>query len=315
MISTDLYSQVLDAAAYVFLNVFPLDREHVAIFSYRRDERLQAHTAYGDIWDASGDHQKYLLSKLILRRCSNFVIAPRLFEKFSEPQKEAMRAYFDANIHPRSVEVEDSRLFLSDHHEARHRSAVHECPSTGLLARAVLHIAPDSLDAFMRGGQSVFEAAVSGERCEWLHPGRRWRRHDIRRRMRSTSAKRCVDCRTHADCVERLVLQNQNEIHEISHATVRRLAWTCVRVKLLRPMLLDRKRRHDNGRNAGECEPVFALDGLERLKDFVSDSEVDVKLHERSTVETAIDRKPRAALGSLIQFGHRLAHDEREEVG
>jgi hypothetical protein len=112
MISTDLYSQVLDAAAYVFLNVFPLDREHVAVFSYRRDERLQAHTAYGDIWDASGDHQKYLLSKLILRRCSNFVIAPRLFDKFSEPQKEAMRAYFDANIHPRSVEVEDSRLFL-----------------------------------------------------------------------------------------------------------------------------------------------------------------------------------------------------------
>ena len=62
-------------------------------------------------------------------------------------------------------------------------------------------------------------------------------------------------------------------------------------------------------------EPVFALDGLERLQDFVSDSEVDVKLHKRPTVEAGIDWKARAAFRSLIQFGHRLAHDEREEVG
>jgi len=59
----------------------------------------------------------------------------------------------------------------------------------------------------------------------------------------------------------------------------------------------------------------LALDAFERLDDFVSDAEVDVKLHERSTIETGIDWKTRAAFWSLIQFGHRLAHDECEEVG
>jgi hypothetical protein len=80
-------------------------------------------------------------------------------------------------------------------------------------------------------------------------------------------------------------------------------------------MLFDGERRHDNGGDAGQTEPVFALDGLERIEEFVSDSEVHMELHERSTVETGIDWKTRAAFGSLIQFGHRLAHDEREEVG
>ena len=111
------------------------------------------------------------------------------------------------------------------------------------------------------------------------------------------------------------MLQNQNEIHEISHAAARPLAWARVRVKLFRPMLLDRERRHHNGGNAGETEPVFALNVFERLQDLVPDAEVDVKLDERSTVEAGIDLKPRAALRSLIQFGHRLAHDEREEIG
>jgi hypothetical protein len=40
-----------------------------------------------------------------------------------------------------------------------------------------------------------------------------------------------------------------------------------------------------------------------------------MQFHERSTIETRIDRKARAAFGSLIQFAHRLAHNEREEVG
>ena len=40
-----------------------------------------------------------------------------------------------------------------------------------------------------------------------------------------------------------------------------------------------------------------------------------MKLHEGSTVETSIDWKTRAAFRSLIQFGHRLAHGECEEVG
>jgi hypothetical protein len=80
-------------------------------------------------------------------------------------------------------------------------------------------------------------------------------------------------------------------------------------------MLLDGERRHQNRRDAGETEPLFALDALERLQDFISNAEIDVKLHVRPAVDTSIDRKARATFRSLIQFGHRLADGEREEVG
>ncbi len=133
--------------------------------------------------------------------------------------------------------------------------------------------------------------------------------------MRSATPECRLDGGLHALRRRRLVFQYQNEIHQIPHAAVRRLAWTRVSVKLLGPMLFDGERRHHNGRNAGETEPVFALDAFERLEDFVSDAEVNVEPDERSTVEMGVNGKSRAALGSLIQFGHRLAHDERKEVG
>ena len=133
--------------------------------------------------------------------------------------------------------------------------------------------------------------------------------------MCSTSLERCIDCHSHPLRRGRFVFQNQHEIHEIPYAAVWRLAWTRVRVKLFRPMLLNGEGRHHNGRDAGETEPVLTFDALERLEDFISNAEIDMKFHERSTIETCIDRKARAAFRSLIQFGHRLAHDEREEVG
>jgi hypothetical protein len=63
-------------------------------------------------------------------------------------------------------------------------------------------------------------------------------------------------------------------------------------------VLLDGERRHNNGRNAGETEPVHTPDALQRLEDFVSDTEVDVKPYERSTIEARVDRKPRTTFGS-----------------
>src|SRR5262245_37192388 len=133
--------------------------------------------------------------------------------------------------------------------------------------------------------------------------------------MRSTSAERRIDGDVYALGRRRLVFENQNEVDQVPYAAVRRLARTRVCVKLLRPMLFDGERWHHNGRDAGEIQPVFALDALQRLEDFITDSKVDVKLHERSTIAAGIDRKARAAFGSLIQFGHRLADYEREEVG
>jgi len=112
MISTDLSSATFDSAAYVFLNVCPVEDQTIAIFSYVAADRGAAEAAFGDIWAASGHYQKYLLSKLILRRCSNFVIAPKVFDTLSNEQTELMLTYFDGNIPPRTMDLDDPRLFL-----------------------------------------------------------------------------------------------------------------------------------------------------------------------------------------------------------
>lgn len=79
-------------------------------------------------------------------------------------------------------------------------------------------------------------------------------------------------------------------------------------------MLLGRERRDRDRGNARKAEPVFTCDFLERLEDFVADTEVDVEFHECPTIETGVNREPSAALWRLIEFGHRLTDNEREEV-
>jgi hypothetical protein len=70
--------------------------------------------------------------------------------------------------------------------------------------------------------------------------------------MGVASAKCRVDGRSYAFGHRRLVFQDQKEINEIAHATVRRLSRTRIRGKLLSPVLLDRQGRHHDGRNVGE---------------------------------------------------------------
>lgn len=132
--------------------------------------------------------------------------------------------------------------------------------------------------------------------------------------MRTTPAERSIDRRAKSVGCEGLVLKNEDEIDEVPYGAVRSFTRTRVRVKLLCPVLLGRERRNDHCRNARESQPIFSFDVFEWLEDFVAYAEVNVEPHERTTVEACINWKPRASFRSLIEFGHRFADDEREEV-
>jgi hypothetical protein len=110
------------------------------------------------------------------------------------------------------------------------------------------------------------------------------------------------------------MLDDQNEINKIPDPSIGPDARARVRVKLLRPVLLGRQSRNGDGGNAGKSEPVFPGDLVERFHYVVADPEIDVKPHERATVEACIDREACAAVGRLIQFGHRVTDGEGEEV-
>jgi hypothetical protein len=112
MFSTGLESRFGDGAAFVCLNVLPYENGTVALFSFLSDDEGPAEAAFGHIWAASGHYQRYLLSKLVLAKCENLVIAPTVFDAFSTEQIEAIRAYYQLSTFDDSNEPEDRRLYL-----------------------------------------------------------------------------------------------------------------------------------------------------------------------------------------------------------
>jgi hypothetical protein len=79
----------------VALNVFPLDRnESIAVFSYLPDDATQVRSSLNTFLGVDGHYQKYLLSKLILNNCENFVVSPIYYEKWSEAKRKAVTDYF-----------------------------------------------------------------------------------------------------------------------------------------------------------------------------------------------------------------------------
>lgn len=67
---------------------------------------------YLEIHNAGDYHQKYLLSKLVLRNCENFVLSPRYFATFSEQKKEIIKEYYCVTLCSDLVDFEDPNLFL-----------------------------------------------------------------------------------------------------------------------------------------------------------------------------------------------------------
>ena len=98
MFTTEVISEETGEPSFVTLNVFPLEERTVAVFSYYASERNCIIQAFDHIFNATGHYQKYLISKLILKKCENFVLAPDLFKNFGSKQVELVTKYFERNI-------------------------------------------------------------------------------------------------------------------------------------------------------------------------------------------------------------------------
>ena len=113
MFSTDFYSEVLHAPAFVTLNVLPVTQDRTAvIFSFIAEQKSEAEAAFGYIWSSRGEYQQYELSKLILRKAQNVAIAPDFFDTFTKQRKDAVHLYFVRNMAGQSFDLEDPGLYL-----------------------------------------------------------------------------------------------------------------------------------------------------------------------------------------------------------
>jgi hypothetical protein len=85
-------------------------------------------------------------------------------------------------------------------------------------------------------------------------------------------------------------------------------------VKLLNELLL--ALNHWNGwrQNAREPEPITHMSLFKRIKNYVTDSNVQMELHECASAHDGLNRVARSTIGSSVQIHHRLPDTEREEV-
>lgn len=96
----------------ITLNIFPAAQGTHVIFSYlgRHEPFVKAHLS--DILATDGHHRLYLISKLVLRNCENFAIAPKYFETIPDESRDAMLNYFQNTFYEDLLDHEDSRFFL-----------------------------------------------------------------------------------------------------------------------------------------------------------------------------------------------------------
>jgi hypothetical protein len=95
------------------LNVLPCSGdESIVVFSYLPDDAPLVRSGLSLILRSEGHYQKYLLSKLILNNCGNFVVAPAYYDRWSSDKKKAITDYFVETILEGKLEAENSNLYL-----------------------------------------------------------------------------------------------------------------------------------------------------------------------------------------------------------
>ena len=96
----------------VTLSVFPAGNDVMVAFAAVRSDAPFV-TAYLDrILSSDGYFQKYMLSRLILQSCDNFVLAPKYYDSLTQDHKDVIcQFYVDATL-KKAGDHEDERQYL-----------------------------------------------------------------------------------------------------------------------------------------------------------------------------------------------------------
>ena len=94
------------------LNIYPAGQDVIAVVSSTAADRPYVAPLVSRIVTAEGHYQKYLLSRLVLQRTSNFVLAPSHFDTLTATQKQAMCQYFVDTFIDDYDDRDDHNLYL-----------------------------------------------------------------------------------------------------------------------------------------------------------------------------------------------------------
>ncbi len=99
-------------SALICVNIFPYNNQVYVLFSCRtmHESVMNAYTDH--IFSASGECQKYLISKLVLRYCENTVISPDYFNSWSDSKKNTISEFFHCTVNSQHIEYDSPALYL-----------------------------------------------------------------------------------------------------------------------------------------------------------------------------------------------------------
>ncbi len=104
---------IRDDVPRVAINIFPCNESETAVlFSYLNYEASLIRDELKEIFFARPLMKRRLLSKLVLRNCENFFLAPDYFESWSNKKKELVKKYFNETIYGQDIEIESSEILL-----------------------------------------------------------------------------------------------------------------------------------------------------------------------------------------------------------
>jgi len=96
----------------IAINIFPTTRYTFVVFSYLKCDEPFVRPYLDDILHAENQYCRYLVSKLVLRNCENFVISPNHFDTINEDSRKAIIGFFISTIIEDRLDHEDKRLSL-----------------------------------------------------------------------------------------------------------------------------------------------------------------------------------------------------------
>lgn len=94
-----------DEPPRIALNILPISRnETVVIFSFTEADTRPVREYIDDILVTAGEYQRYLISRLLIMHAENFVVAPALFDTWSDDKRDSIRDFFLKTIRYGSTE-------------------------------------------------------------------------------------------------------------------------------------------------------------------------------------------------------------------
>ena len=105
------YNDRIDPKCLI-LNIFPQDKGLYIIFSFKEEHKSHLLPYITRILEAERHYKLYLISKLVLMYCENFVMSPVFYKTLSKDKIESIVNFFMKNMSTKKVDEDNSNFYL-----------------------------------------------------------------------------------------------------------------------------------------------------------------------------------------------------------